>query len=60
MYQLNKIGAPAWRLYGNVLRRKHINKITLKIFDKTVWFWKRIDWLLPWQGLSLIAIARRR
>ncbi|MBZ5611407.1 MAG: glycosyltransferase [Acidobacteriia bacterium] len=57
MYQLNKIGTPGWWLYGKVLRRKHINKLMLKIFDKTVWIWRRIDGLLPWRGLSLIAVA---
>jgi hypothetical protein len=30
----------------------------LKIFDKTVWIWKRLEWLLPWPGLSLIVVAR--
>ncbi|HYL39326.1 MAG TPA: glycosyltransferase [Bryobacteraceae bacterium] len=59
MYQLNKIGTPGWWLYGRVLRRKHINKLMLKIFDKTVWIWRRIDRLLPWRGLSLIAVASK-
>jgi SAM-dependent methyltransferase len=59
MYQLNKIGTPGWWLYGKVLRRKHINKLMLKIFDKTVWIWRRIDRLLPWRGLSLIAVASK-
>jgi glycosyltransferase involved in cell wall biosynthesis len=58
-YQLNKIGALAWMLYGGVLRRKSINKLTLKLFDKTVWLWRRVDALLPWRGLSLVAVARR-
>jgi hypothetical protein len=31
----------------------------LKIFDKTVWLWRRIDPLLPWPGLSLIMVARK-
>jgi glycosyltransferase involved in cell wall biosynthesis len=53
---LNKIGTPAWWLYGK-LRQKRINKLTLKIFDKTVWFWRWIDGLLPWRALSLIVIA---
>jgi glycosyltransferase involved in cell wall biosynthesis len=57
VYQLNKIGTPGWWLYGKVLRRKHINKLMLKIFDKTVWIWRRIEGLLPWRGLSLIAVA---
>ncbi len=57
--QMNKAGAIAWRLYGGLLRRKSINKPTLKVFDKTVWLWRRVDWLLPWRGLSLIAVARK-
>ena len=57
--QLNKIGTPAWWLYGCVLKSRHINKITLKLFDKSVWFWRWIEPLLPWRGLTLIAVARR-
>lgn len=53
---INKIGTPAWWLYGR-LRQKRINKVTLKIFDKTVWFWRLIDGVLPWKALSLIVIA---
>ena len=59
MHQLNKIGTPAWWLYGKLLRRRHINKLSLKIFDKTVWFWRRMDGLLPWPGLSLVAVASK-
>lgn len=57
MYQLNSAGAAAWWFFGKVLHRRIINKLALKIFDKTVWFWRRVDGLLPWKGLSLIAIA---
>jgi hypothetical protein len=57
--QLNKIGTPAWWIYGRVLKSKHINKITLKLFDKSVWLWRWIEPLLPWRGLTLIAVARR-
>ena len=57
--QLNKIGTPAWWLYGKVLGEERINKLTLKIFDKTVWIWKRVDGLIPWPGLSLITVAVR-
>ena len=57
--QLNKIGTPAWWLYGRVLKSRHINKITLKLFDKSVWVWRWIEPLLPWRGLTLIAVARR-
>ena len=56
----NKIGAPPWRIYSRLLRRGRINKLTLKLFDKTVWLWRRVDRFLPWKGLSLIAIGRKR
>ena len=58
-YQLNKIGTPGWFLSGRILRRRHISKVMLKIFDKTVWIWRRIDGLLPWRGLSLIVLATK-
>jgi glycosyltransferase involved in cell wall biosynthesis len=57
--QLNKIGTPAWWLFGQVLKRRHISKLPLKVFDKSVWIWRRLEGILPWPGLSLIAIARR-
>jgi hypothetical protein len=59
MHQLNKVGTPPWWFYSRIIGRKHISKIALKLFDKTVWIWRRVDALLPWKGLSLIAIARR-
>ncbi len=59
LIQLNKIGAMAWWISGKVFGRKRISKLALKLFDKTVWFWRRADGLMPWRGLSLIAIARR-
>jgi len=31
----------------------------LKIFDKSVWLWRRLDVLLPWPGLSLLAVGRK-
>ncbi len=56
---LNKISAPSWWLYSRVLRTSHISKLALKLFDKTVWIWRRIDAILPWRGLSLILVARK-
>ncbi len=57
--QLGKSGVLAWWLYGSVFHSKHITKIMLKLFDKTVWFWKRAEVLLPWSGLSLVLVAKR-
>ena len=59
MYQVNKIGTVSWWFFGKVLGRTAISRPALKLFDKTVWFWRRVDGLLPWPGLSLVAVAKR-
>lgn len=58
--QLNKIGTVGWVLYGKLLRMNRINKVMLKIFDKTVWIWRHMDKVLPWPALSLVAVAVKR
>jgi len=60
IYNFNKAGTPPWWAYSKVLGAKNINKFILKVFDKTVWLWSRVEWLMPWPGLSLIAVARKR
>jgi glycosyltransferase involved in cell wall biosynthesis len=59
VYQLNKIGTIGWWLFGKVLHRGRISKVLLKTFDKTIWFWRRVDWLMPWPGLSLVVVATK-
>ena len=60
VHEFNRPGAAAWWLNSRVLGRKRIHKLTLKLFDKTVWLWRRVDWLFPWPGLSLVVAARKR
>jgi hypothetical protein len=55
----NKVAALPWLAYSRVLGLRRINKPVLKIFDKSVWFWRRLDPLMPWPGLSLIVTARK-
>lgn len=58
--ELNKFGRLAWYLFGGVLGNRQINKLSLKIFDMTVWVWRLLDPILPWAGLNLIVIARKK
>jgi glycosyltransferase involved in cell wall biosynthesis len=57
--QINKAGTISWWISSRLLGAKTINKVTLKIFDKTTWLWRALDGILPWRGLSLIVVARR-
>ena len=56
---INKAGTPPWWLYSRVTRGTRISKPVLKLFDKTVWLWRRLDWLFPWPALSLVIISRK-
>ncbi len=56
----NKAGTLPWWAYSKLLGSKSISKVVLKIFDKSVWLWRRFDGLLPWPGLSLMAVGRKR
>jgi SAM-dependent methyltransferase len=54
----NKVALLPWWAYSKLLGSGRISKPILKIFDKSVWFWRRLDKLMPWPGLSLIVVAR--
>ena len=58
MYQINKIGA---RVLVDLRQGAGAQSASagsaLKLLDKTVWFWRRVDGLLPWRGLSLVAVG---
>jgi len=55
----NRVALLPWLLYSRVLHTGNISKLVLKLFDKSVWFWRRLDVLMPWPGLSLLVVARK-
>ena len=57
--KFNRVSMPAWRFTGQVRKARTLSRIGLRIFDKFVWLWRRIDSALPWEPASIIAIARR-
>jgi glycosyltransferase involved in cell wall biosynthesis len=57
--QFNRISMPAWRFTGQVRKSKTLSRPALKMFDRLVWLWKRIDRLLPWEATSIIMIGKR-
>ena len=57
---INKAGRVAWWVSSRLLGRKRLSKLQLKLFDKTIWLWRLLDRVLPWDGLSLILVARRK
>lgn len=57
---LNKAAMPLWWLNSRILQREGLSKVSLKLFDKTLFMTRLLDRLLPWQGLSLLLVARRK
>lgn len=55
----NRISMPGWRFTGQIRKARTLSRFALKIFDRFVWLWRRIDEALPWEPTSIIAIAKR-
>jgi glycosyltransferase involved in cell wall biosynthesis len=58
-FSLNKIGVLGWWYRGKISRQKAIGRFGLKAFNVLVPFFKILDPLLPWKGLSLVIVARK-
>jgi SAM-dependent methyltransferase len=59
MLDFNRISRPGWIVAGRMLKSKTLWQTGLRLFDTFVWLWRKIDRGLPWEPLSIIAIARR-
>ena len=59
MLQFNRVSRPGWRFSGQVLKSRTLSPAGMRIFDRFVWLWRKIDRKLPWEPTSIIAIARR-
>jgi len=56
----NRVTRPGWYWNGRVLKRKHFSRFQLWVFDHMVWLWRRVDRLLPWPAVSIIAVGRKK
>ena len=53
----NRAARPGWYMTGKVLKRDIISPLQLKMFDRLVWLWRRVDNMLPWPSASIIGVA---
>jgi len=59
MIEFNRVSRYPWWFSGRVLKREALSPGQLRLFDRLVWLWKRIDGSLPWPPVSLIAVGRK-
>jgi SAM-dependent methyltransferase len=57
--QFNRISKPAWWINGRLLRRRRFGRVQLKLFDVAMPLVRRLDRFLPWDGLGLVAVAKK-
>lgn len=55
----NRIGVPAWILNGKILQRKHFSPFQIKFLNTFQGLLAKINVILPWHGLSTIAIGQK-
>ncbi len=60
MADFNRFGVLGWWWNGKVLKSRNFSRVQLKLFNAMIPFLRRIDHRLPWPGLGLIVVARRR
>jgi glycosyltransferase involved in cell wall biosynthesis len=60
LHSYNRLATVSWWINSRLLRSRSISRLTLKLFDKTIWLWRLLDPLVPLPGLSLIAVGRKR
>jgi glycosyltransferase involved in cell wall biosynthesis len=59
IFEFNRVSSPGWYVTGRILRRNTLARFPLRVFNKFVWLWRKIDSSLPWAAVSIIAIARK-
>ena len=57
--KFNRVTRPAWFLNGKILKKTTFGRFQVWLFDHLVWLWRRVDTLLPWPPISLIAVGRK-
>jgi glycosyltransferase involved in cell wall biosynthesis len=54
----NRVTRPGWWFNGRVMRRRSFGRLQLRLFDWLVPLSRRIDGMLPWPAVSVIAIGQ--
>lgn len=57
--EFNRITYPGWYVNGRILKKEKFSRVQLRIFDRLVWLWRRIDPVLPWPPTSIIGVGVR-
>jgi len=57
--RFNRVSRPAWFVSGRIIKRTALDVNQMRLYDRMVWLWRKIDPMLPWRPTSIIGIARK-
>jgi glycosyltransferase involved in cell wall biosynthesis len=57
--RFNRVSRPAWFVSGRIIKRTALDVNQMRLYDRFVWVWRKIDPMLPWRPTSIIGIARK-
>lgn len=49
--EFNRVSRQAWYVSGRILKRSTISRFQMRLFDRMVWIWRKIDSRLPWKAV---------
>lgn len=55
--EFNRVSRFPWYFSGRVLKQRALGVGQMRLFDRLVWLWRRIDRRLPWPPTSIIGIG---
>jgi len=58
-FDFNRATLPAWWFNGRVRRARSFAPGELRVVDRFAWLMRAVEPLLPWPGVSIVAVARR-
>jgi glycosyltransferase involved in cell wall biosynthesis len=60
LFAYNRIGALGWWWHGKIRHRKRLSKLQVKITEVLMPFVRIVDPILPYKGLSLVAVIEKK
>jgi glycosyltransferase involved in cell wall biosynthesis len=57
--RFNRVSRFPWYVSGRILKRTSLDWNQMRLYDRFVWLWRRIDRFLPWRPTSIIGVARK-
>ena len=59
IFDFNRFSVPGWWLNGKVMKKQTFSRWQIKLVDTITPFMKKVDTLIPWEGLSIIGIGTK-